>query len=373
MPTNSPSWFVLSQKATENLQQSALIPALTFTSLALVVVLLRWYSRIRLAPGTWHREDMLISVALVLSISMTAVVGTDYGVDASPAQDAQDAQSTLRRLSTMLKLIFAQSLLYQLAINLVKTAFTCQYLRVFSHLRYPKYYCYVLLVSILGATTWGVFGIVFLCNPIKTYWDVKVDGKCMNAEHHFWSTSIVGIVIDWAIWVLPMPIVRQLNLPRRQKWGLWIVFGLGGFVCVVSILRLTMVHKAVHEGKLTLSGTYAVVWSTVELNVAIICASLLVMKPLFASWAPAMVSEQPVSASEDTRTLRRLTGLALLHGGFDDEEKAKKQAQSRRDTAVAGLARDAEVEEITGGISVPRSLTASISTSTSTSRSRQNS
>lgn len=181
---------------------------------------------------------------------------------------AQDAQSTIRRLSSMLKvyisqlpfcevpltlyqLVFAQSLLYQLAINLVKMAFTFQYLRVFSHIRCPKYYCYVLIVSILGATAWGVFGIIFLCKPISTYWDVKMDGKCMNAEHHFWSTSIVGIVIDWAIWVLPMPIVRQLNLPRRQKWGLWVVFGLGGFVCVVSILRLTLVHKAMHEGKMT--------------------------------------------------------------------------------------------------------------------------
>ena len=109
----------------------------------------------------------------------------------------------------------------------------------------------MLLVSILGATSWGVFGIIFLCSPVKTYWDIKVDGKCMNAEHHFWSTSIVGIVIDWAIWVLPMPIVRQLNLPKRQKWGLWVVFGLGGFVCAVSILRLTLVHQAIQEGKIT--------------------------------------------------------------------------------------------------------------------------
>lgn len=135
--------------------------------------------------------------------------------------------------------------------NLVKTAFTFQYLHIFSHLPYPKFYRYSLFLLIVGVTVWGVFGIIFLCRPVQTYWNVDIDGSCMNAEHHLWSTSIIGIVIDWAIRILPMPVVGKLQLPRRQKCGLWAVFGLGGFVCVVSILRLTLVHKAVHEGKTT--------------------------------------------------------------------------------------------------------------------------
>lgn len=48
-----------------------------------------------------------------------------------------------------------------------------------------------------------------------------------------------------------------------------------------------------------------------------------------------MVSEQPVSANEDSRVLRRLTGLALLEDGLADEEKAEELR--RRDTGVAGL------------------------------------
>jgi hypothetical protein len=126
-----------------------------------------------------------------------------------------------------------------------------QYLRLFSHLRYLRYYCFGLLVLIFGAMVWAVFGLVFLCSPVQAYWNVKVVGRCMDAEDHFWSTSIIGIVIDWAIWILPMPVIRSLKLPRRQKWGLWGVFGLGCLACVVSVLRLALVNKAVHEGKAT--------------------------------------------------------------------------------------------------------------------------
>lgn len=147
------------------------------------------------------------------------------------------------------KLIFVESLFYQLAVNLVKATLIIQYLRVFAQSLYVKLSCYVLAIAILGASTWGVFGIIFLCNPVETYWDVGVDGRCMNTERHFQSTSIVGIIIDWAIWILPMPIVGKLKLPRHQKWGLWVVFGLGGFVCAVGILRLTLVQKALKEGR----------------------------------------------------------------------------------------------------------------------------
>lgn len=63
------------------------------------------------------------------------------------------------------------------------------------------------------------------------------------------------------------------------------------------------------------------------------------MKPLLAKWIPAVVSEQPITATEDRRVLRQLTGLALLAIEAEDEEKADEPTQARRDTGVAGLDR----------------------------------
>jgi hypothetical protein len=91
------------------------------------------------------------------------------------------------------------------------------------------YPCYALLILVLGAAAWGVFGVIFLCNPIRSYWNLGVIGKCFNAEDHFFSTSIIGIVLDWAVWLLPIPVVGRLKLPHRQRIGLLVVFGLGGW------------------------------------------------------------------------------------------------------------------------------------------------
>lgn len=98
---------------------------------------------------------------------------------------------------------------------------------------------------------------------------------------------------------------------------------------------------------------------------AIICASLAVLKPLYAKWIPAMVSEQPLSASEDTQILRRLTGLAVLNGDLLKEDKAAQQAHGRRDTAVAGLSWSgglrSQGSEIPARLERPRSLVPNIS------------
>jgi hypothetical protein len=90
----------------------------------------------------------------------------------------------------------------------------------------------------------------------------------MDKENHFWSTSIIGIVLDFAIWLFPMPVVGKLKLPKRQKMGLLAVFGLGGLwvtskdseevsltshfsVCLITLLRLILVHDAAHHNEVT--------------------------------------------------------------------------------------------------------------------------
>ncbi|KAL6704524.1 hypothetical protein ACN47E_008153 [Coniothyrium glycines] len=329
MHKHSPSWFILSAEATADIGCQALIPAVITTATAMMAVALRWISRLCSRSNHVRLEDCLITAAMLLSVGMTAIIGGEYHIDGGRVKST-DAR--FARLSTMMKLVFAQSIFYHLSINLVKASFVLQYLRLFPFIEPVTVCCSVLLVVILGAAAWGIFGVIFLCKPVQQYWDITLPGSCMDAEDHFWSTSIIGIVLDWAIWLLPVPAIGRLRLPRRQKIGLILVFGLGVFVCIVSILRLCLVHDAAHRNNVTKAGTLAAIFSMVEVNVAIICASLLVMKPLFVRMFPSIVGEQPYSAREEKRMLRAATGVQLFSAGAGDEEKVVNG--DRRDTLV---------------------------------------
>lgn len=125
------------------------------------------------------------------------------------------------------QIMFAGSIFYHTAVNLVRVSILFQYHRLFQHLLAVRVCIYVVGVATLGAMAWGVFGIVFLCRPVHKYWQGSVPGRCMDAEDHFWSCSLMGIVLDCIIWALPMPVLGRLRLRRRQKVGLLVPFGLG--------------------------------------------------------------------------------------------------------------------------------------------------
>ncbi|KAH4072535.1 hypothetical protein HBH50_060820 [Parastagonospora nodorum] len=65
MHHHSPSWYILSSETTAHIRLDALAPAIVFTIIAFCMVLFRWFSRL----------DYLISIAVLLSICITGIIG----------------------------------------------------------------------------------------------------------------------------------------------------------------------------------------------------------------------------------------------------------------------------------------------------------
>jgi hypothetical protein len=65
------------------------------------------------------------------------------------------------------------------------------------------------------------------CIPLYSYWDFTVTKKYCHAQSIWWSSTGLHMVTDFLIFLLPMPIVWTIRLPRRQKLILSAVFGFG--------------------------------------------------------------------------------------------------------------------------------------------------
>ena len=90
---------------------------------------------------------------------------------------------------------------------------------------------WVYITSMVVVSLWSasqVLGISFLCVPLQAVWDPRIKGKCFQHQLVMWYVNaIVHIVIDFAIIVMPLPIVWKLQLPLAQKLLLSGIFGLG--------------------------------------------------------------------------------------------------------------------------------------------------
>jgi hypothetical protein len=146
-------------------------------------------------------------------------------------------------------LVIINNNLWAIAVNVTKASIIAQYLRIFSS-RLTRLCCYALLVLLIPAVCWSVFAGTFLCTPVAKLWKPHLSGECMDPRKYWLSAAGINIGIDFTVLLLPLPAITQLRLPRKQKICLVLMFLLGFFVCVVSIVRLVTVFLLERSGKL---------------------------------------------------------------------------------------------------------------------------
>lgn len=86
---------------------------------------------------------------------------------------------------------------------------------------------------------------LFQCNPIAFAWDKSIlGGQCFDVTALFYANAGLNIFQDVFIYILPMKLLWQVKIPRKQKIALVIVFAVGGFVCITGMLRLNSLKTA---------------------------------------------------------------------------------------------------------------------------------
>ncbi|OJJ32622.1 hypothetical protein ASPWEDRAFT_174069 [Aspergillus wentii DTO 134E9] len=138
----------------------------------------------------------------------------------------------------------------------------------------------VIVFSIVWGST-AIIGNTFQCWPPQYFFVKHIEGHCMAGQNIFFIVmGSLSLAEDVVILCLPMPVVWKLQMATRQKIEMTIIFSIGGLVCAFSLLRLIYFRKYRTDD---ISGTAALesIWTILELDVAIICGSILLIKPLF--------------------------------------------------------------------------------------------
>jgi len=93
------------------------------------------------------------------------------------------------------------------------------------------------------------------------------------------ASKAITIFIDLLILIAPIPLLTTAKINMRKKVVVCLLFGLGFFVTICQIFRYRAVdnilNSKVHESSLL------ILWSAVELNVAIITTCMPTLAPLF--------------------------------------------------------------------------------------------
>lgn len=219
--TTSP-WGDLSGLPHNSVQVNLAVCAITTWLISAVFVGFRTYTRLRiLKKFGWEDICIILSLLFAGGVCAGAVDQIVHGV----GKHVWDI-----RFEDYIPLVRAQwytILFYFLSLAFTKLSILLLYHSIFT---FQSIHVAVYIVAgiVILSNIWTLVSAVTACIPLQAYWDYE-----LHAGAHCWGYTVwwanvaLHMGTDWLIFLMPLPVIWRLTLPRRQKLVLVGVFAVG--------------------------------------------------------------------------------------------------------------------------------------------------
>ncbi|KAJ5646517.1 hypothetical protein N7490_002889 [Penicillium lividum] len=255
----------------ENRGQTAITGMYIVTALSTTVVLIRFYAR-----GELGWDDYIIVVGQLFAwVDMVlSIMVVRHGAGEHLQALVMDPEKMVK----MYKWLVAAQMIYFASLWICRVSGLAFYARLNPM---PRFTLYMRLALAFVTAVWLAQSLIIglQCIPIQALWDTSIKGKCLTSTQVFISTSVMTIICDSLILILPVKIVLKLQVNLAKKITLLFVFCFGIFT---SILRMvSMVVALHHPTDLTWYFSVVMAWSTSEISAIIIALSLPALRGFF--------------------------------------------------------------------------------------------
>ncbi|KAJ6260063.1 hypothetical protein Dda_5709 [Drechslerella dactyloides] len=158
------------------------------------------------------------------------------------------------------------------------------------------------------------------------------------------ATAMAGVNVatDVILATAPIPMIWNLKISKREKVAIATLVTIASLVCIASVIRFVKLD-GLKDFDVTYSSTLPIIWSVIEMDVAIICASASSIKPILDRHFPfwGFFDRSLVTVNE------------LPHGQPDGTDTAKNSIVTTANRALSSDSTDSYVTN-TGYLYVDR-------------------
>ena len=128
------------------------------------------------------------------------------------------------------KTIYVSEIYYPIVMTVIKTSILLFYLRLFGARKWFRRLLYITQALILGWCIATTAAAIFRCTPIR-YGLLPVTedviAHCDNLNLYLLVTSVINVIFEFWILLMPLSVVWTLQLPNKQKVAVSCIFMLG--------------------------------------------------------------------------------------------------------------------------------------------------
>ncbi|KAJ4229224.1 hypothetical protein NW759_003950 [Fusarium solani] len=239
-------------------------------SLALAFIALRVFECLYHKEFRW--ADICAVCAMVSSIPMDVfefyMKANGFGKDIWALTEHQ--------ITNVVKYTWVTQVSYIPAICLTKIAIISIFIRVFPN-KVFQMVCWGTIAHCALFMLSTTIAAILACVPVEaawTNWKGTKEGVCYDNNAFWWAHSAINIVTDLWILALPIPQLLKLQLGRKKKIYLILMFSVGIIITVVSIVRFSGLVTYSATSNPTYNNVMVATYSVIECNVSIICCCM---------------------------------------------------------------------------------------------------
>lgn len=125
-------------------------------------------------------------------------------------------------------------MVYLISVLGYKLSILILYIRLFAVSKIFRYLTWATMFFVCGYLLANLWTQIFGCSPRSKYWLPDTPGHCINYTKAGLAYGSMNIISDLIIFVLPLPIIWQLKLSRREKAGVSVIFMSGAMYVRIS-------------------------------------------------------------------------------------------------------------------------------------------
>lgn len=128
--------------------------------------------------------------------------------------------------SHQVQIVWLSSIFYNACLGFIKTSVLALYIRLGDPTL--QRLAMVMLVVVGCQASANVLVCLFQCSPISKAWDLTITtGHCVNIDAFYLANAALNILTDCLTYILPIGLLRHLQMPLKQKIGVGVMLCLG--------------------------------------------------------------------------------------------------------------------------------------------------
>ncbi|QKX61039.1 uncharacterized protein TRUGW13939_08185 [Talaromyces rugulosus] len=262
-------------------QFAQFVTLIIFTPLGIAVTALRFVG-VRRVTRKVGVEDWLAVIATIFFV-LTNLAGLMAISILNGRQITQEVIETPSDYARMRKWDISGLYFYFVQVLSVKLSILAFYHRIFG---ISSTACRIWIYILASAQT--ILFIAFCifqglqCVPFQRYFDLSVPGTCKDEGTVILGGELPNSIIDFAMVILAMIMIRPLHLSFNDKLRITVLFGLGFIVGIIGFVKIAVTYST----SILYAFSMVSLWTGVQMFTALLCCSL----PMYNTFLPMAAS-----------------------------------------------------------------------------------